>query len=68
MPEDTFRWVITGGVAIATLCILAMAVVTILLYKIVSKVQVRVDGHSIRRFQLIDKIVGASPVSLGIPP
>ena len=32
MPEETFRWVITGGVAIATLCILTMAVVAILLY------------------------------------
>jgi methyl-accepting chemotaxis protein len=44
MPEETFRWVITGAVAIATLCILAMAVVTVLLYKIVTKVQLRVDG------------------------
>jgi methyl-accepting chemotaxis protein len=44
MPEETFRWVITGAVAIATLCILAMAVVTVLLYRIVTKVQLRVDG------------------------
>jgi len=44
MPEETFRWVITGGVAIATLCILAMAVVAVLLYRIVTKVQLRVDG------------------------
>ena len=29
MPEETFRWAITGGVAIATLCILTMAVVAI---------------------------------------
>jgi len=44
MPEDTFRWVVTGGVAIATLCILIMAVVCLLLYRVVSKVRVRVDG------------------------
>jgi methyl-accepting chemotaxis protein len=44
MPEETFRWVITGGVAIATLCILIMAVVTVLVYRVVSRVQVRVDG------------------------
>jgi methyl-accepting chemotaxis protein len=44
MPEETFRWVITGGVAIATLCILIMAVVTVLLYKVMSRVQVRVDS------------------------
>jgi methyl-accepting chemotaxis protein len=42
MPEETFRWVITGGVAIATLCILIMAVVAISLYRIASKVRVRV--------------------------
>jgi len=44
MPEETFRWVITGGVAIATLCIFAMAIVAILLYRVVSRVQVRVDS------------------------
>jgi methyl-accepting chemotaxis protein len=43
MPEETFRWAVTGGVAIAALCILTMAVVAILLYRVVSKVQVRVD-------------------------
>lgn len=43
MPEDTFRWVITGGVAIATLCILIMAVVSILLYRVASKLRTRID-------------------------
>jgi len=44
MAEETFRWVITGGVAIATLCILSMAVVAILLYRVVTKVQVRMES------------------------
>jgi len=56
MPEDTFRWVITGGVAISTLCILAMAVVTILLYRVVTKVQVRVDGVTERVIPIIDSV------------
>jgi hypothetical protein len=44
MPEDTFRWVITGGVAIATLCMLTMAIVAVLVYRVVSKVQGYVEG------------------------
>lgn len=44
MPEDTFRWVITACVVIAVLCILIMAVVSLLLYKSVSKARTRVDG------------------------
>jgi methyl-accepting chemotaxis protein len=44
MPDETFRWVVTGAVAIATLCILAMAVVSVVLYRIVTKVQLRVDA------------------------
>jgi hypothetical protein len=44
MPEDTFRWVITGGVAIAALCIFIMAVVAILLYRIVSRAQAHIVG------------------------
>jgi len=44
MSEETFRWVITGGVAIATLCILIMAVVAIVLYKVIAKVQAKVDS------------------------
>ncbi len=41
MPEETFRWVITGGVAVATLCILIMAVTSVLLYRVVSRVHAR---------------------------
>jgi len=44
MPDDTFRWVITGAVAISTLCILMMAIAAVALYRVVSKVQARVDG------------------------
>lgn len=54
MPEETFRWVVTGGVAIATLCILIMAVVSVLLYRVVSKVRARVDSVIERTEPLLD--------------
>lgn len=44
MPEDTFRWVVAGGVSLAALCFLGMVVVLILLYRIASRVQMRVDS------------------------
>jgi methyl-accepting chemotaxis protein len=44
MPEDTFRWVITGAVAISTLCIFAMAVIAFVMYRVLSKMQVRAEG------------------------
>jgi len=56
MPEETFRWVITGGVAIATLCILVMAVVALLLYRVVSKVQARVDDITTRVEPIIETV------------
>jgi methyl-accepting chemotaxis protein len=56
MPEDVFRWAIAGGVAIATLCILTMAVVSIMLYRMVSRVQVRVDGVAARVEPIIDTV------------
>lgn len=46
MPEETFRWAVTVGVAIATLCILIMAVMTILLYRVASRMQSRVMAVS----------------------
>lgn len=56
MPEETFRWVITGGVAIATLCIVAMAVVAMLLYRVVSKLQVRVNDITTRVEPIIETV------------
>jgi methyl-accepting chemotaxis protein len=56
MPEETFRWVITGGVAIAALCILIMAVVVIAIYKVVSRVQKRVDDVVERIEPLVDTV------------
>ena len=44
MPEDTFRWVITGAVAISTLCIFAMAVTAIVLYRLMSRLETKTEG------------------------
>ena len=44
MPEETFRWVVAGGVTLAALCFLGMAVALILMYKIVARVQTRVES------------------------
>ena len=44
MPEETFRWVVAGGVTLAAVCFVGMVVVSILLYKIASRVQMRVES------------------------
>lgn len=61
MQEDTFRWVVTGGVGIAALCIVIMAVVAILLYRVVAKLQVRINDLTGRVAPIIDtaKLVAA---------
>src|SRR5579863_4753901 len=56
MPEETFRWVITGGVAIATLCILTMAVVMVLLYKMMSRVRERMESVADKAEPVIDTV------------
>jgi len=56
MPEETFRWAVTLGVAIATLCILTMAVVAILLYRVVAKFRVRVDDITARVEPIIETV------------
>lgn len=56
MSEETFRWVVTGGVGIATLCILVMAVVALLLYRVISKVQAKVNDVTERVEPLIETV------------
>jgi methyl-accepting chemotaxis protein len=56
MPEDIFRWAITGGVAIATLCILVMTIVAVLMYRAVSKAQKRVTELSEQAEPIIETV------------
>jgi methyl-accepting chemotaxis protein len=55
MPEDTFRWVITTGVALAALCILLMAVAVIAIFRVVSRVEKRVDEVVGRATPIVDQ-------------
>ncbi|MDP9053967.1 MAG: hypothetical protein M3N93_06640 [Acidobacteriota bacterium] len=56
MSEETFRWVVTAAVVIATLFIVVMGVVAALLYRVVSKLQVRVDDITKRVEPIIDTV------------
>jgi uncharacterized protein YoxC len=56
MSDDTFRWVIAGAVAIATLCIFIMAVVSIAGYRVFSKMQVKVDGLATRAEPILETV------------
>jgi uncharacterized protein YoxC len=56
MSEDTFRWVITGGVGIATLCILVMAGILIALYRVASKVETKVEGVTTRVEPILETV------------
>ena len=54
MPDETFRWVITGAVAVSTLCIFIMAVTAIVMFRMVSKLQTRTEGVLAKVEPLID--------------
>ena len=56
MPEETFRWAVAGGVAIATFCMMIMAVVSALLYRVVSKVSARMNEMTARVEPIIDTV------------
>jgi hypothetical protein len=56
MSEDTFRWVIAGGVAISTLCIVVVAAVAIGVYRAIAVAKARVDKLSGQVEPLIDTV------------
>jgi methyl-accepting chemotaxis protein len=56
MPEETFRWVITGAVAISTLCIFIMAAVALGLYRAFGKMQARVESVSAQVEPIINTV------------
>jgi methyl-accepting chemotaxis protein len=56
MPEETFRWVVTGAVAISTLCIFIMAAVSLGIYRTISQVRTKVESVSDRVEPLIDTV------------
>ncbi|MDE3197578.1 MAG: hypothetical protein KGN84_14600 [Acidobacteriota bacterium] len=58
MSEDTFRWVVAGGVGIAALFTAVMAVAMILVYRIASKVKGNVDEVMPRVTTLLETVDG----------
>lgn len=53
MPEETFRWVIAGAVGISTLCIVAVAVIAFLVYRIA----IRVHDHTVEAMERVGPVV-----------
>ena len=43
MSDDTFRWIVSGAVAISTLCIVIMAIAAFAMYRVVTKLQARTE-------------------------
>jgi methyl-accepting chemotaxis protein len=56
MQEDTFRWVITGAVLIATLCIFLMAAVSFVLYRVIAQMKIKVDGVIAKAEPIMDTV------------
>jgi methyl-accepting chemotaxis protein len=56
MQEETFRWVITGAVAIATLCIFLMAAVSFALYRVITQMKTKMDGVIARTEPILDTV------------
>ena len=56
MSEETFRWVVAGGVGISTLCILVLAVAAISVARLVAKFRTRMDEVMEHSLPLIDAV------------
>ena len=54
MSDETFRWVIAGGVLISTLCILILAIGGVAMFRVVSRVQDRIASLAGRVEPIID--------------
>jgi len=56
MPEETFRWIIAGGVAIATLAIVVMTVMMFVLFRVIGKLEGHVERTVDRAEPVVDSI------------
>ena len=48
MSDDTFRWIIAAGVALATVSIIVMAAAMLVMFRLLTKVQTKVDHFADR--------------------
>lgn len=58
MSEETFRWIVAGGVLIAALCIIVQAAVVIALFSVIKKVQGKANEVIERTEPIIDSVRG----------
>ena len=56
MADETFRWVISGGVAIATLSIVVMAAMMVVMFRVISRLQARIDSVADHAEPVVDSI------------
>jgi len=56
MSEETFRWVIAGGVGLAALCTLIMAGTAVVIYKLLSKLAANAEDVTARVVPVIDTV------------
>ena len=56
MPEETFRWVITGGVAIATLSIVTLAVMVVVLFRVLRRLEGHIERTIDRAGPVVDSV------------
>jgi len=56
MPDDTFRWVITGAVAISTLCIFITTVVAFAIYRGIFRLKLRTERMMDRLEPILDNV------------
>ena len=54
MSEDTFRWVITGAVGLSAICFLVMAIVAVVIYGLLSKLQAKAEDLQQRVVPIVD--------------
>jgi hypothetical protein len=56
MSEETFRWAVAGGVALAALCFLVLAIVGVMVARVAMRLQGRIESITEATVPLIDTV------------
>jgi hypothetical protein len=56
MADDTFRWVVAGGVILAALSMLTTAILAVIAYRTLSRIQGKVTGLAERAEPVVDSV------------
>jgi methyl-accepting chemotaxis protein len=54
MSEDTFRWVITGAVGLSAVCFMVIAIVAVVIYGLLSRLQAKAEDLQQRVVPIVD--------------